>query len=86
MTDDPFNPLSSVQYLTASAEASKGTIYPVSRPCIRNTHTFHAGAITALLTNPIWVVKVRMFTSPPDDPQAYRGLIRALPLFVSLVL
>ncbi|KIO18206.1 glycosyltransferase family 39 protein [Tulasnella calospora MUT 4182] len=33
-----------------------------------------ASAITALLTNPIWVVKVRLFTTPPNDPNAYRGL------------
>lgn len=34
-----------------------------------------ASAITALLTNPIWVVKVRMFTTKPEAPTAYRGLI-----------
>ncbi|KAG8699323.1 hypothetical protein FRC09_006685, partial [Ceratobasidium sp. 395] len=33
-----------------------------------------ASAITALLTNPIWVVKVRMFTTQPGQPGAYRGL------------
>jgi hypothetical protein len=39
------------------------------------------GAVTAILTNPIWVVKVRMFTTHPKDPTAYRGLWRAcLPL------
>ncbi|PIL36631.1 transporter [Ganoderma sinense ZZ0214-1] len=26
------------------------------------------------MTNPIWVVKVRMFTTRPDDPTAYRNL------------
>ncbi|KDN35369.1 hypothetical protein RSAG8_11643, partial [Rhizoctonia solani AG-8 WAC10335] len=31
-------------------------------------------AITALLTNPIWVVKVRVFTTQPGQPGAYRGL------------
>ncbi|KIK55381.1 hypothetical protein GYMLUDRAFT_47936 [Collybiopsis luxurians FD-317 M1] len=33
-----------------------------------------ASAVTAVMTNPIWVVKVRMFTSPPGSPHAYRGL------------
>ncbi|KAE9399123.1 mitochondrial FAD carrier protein [Gymnopus androsaceus JB14] len=33
-----------------------------------------ASAVTAVMTNPIWVVKVRMFTSPPNSPQAYGGL------------
>lgn len=29
------------------------------------------------MTNPIWVVKVRMFTTRPEDPTAYRSLWRA---------
>ncbi|KAJ7727901.1 mitochondrial carrier domain-containing protein [Mycena metata] len=33
-----------------------------------------ASAATAILTNPIWVVKVRMFTTRPDSPNAYRGV------------
>ncbi|CAE6420736.1 unnamed protein product [Rhizoctonia solani] len=33
-----------------------------------------ASVITALLTNPIWVVKVRVFTTQPGEPGAYRGL------------
>ncbi|KAA1465946.1 mitochondrial carrier [Dentipellis sp. KUC8613] len=33
-----------------------------------------ASAVTAVLTNPIWVVKVRMFTSTAESPTAYRGL------------
>ncbi|CAE6530788.1 unnamed protein product, partial [Rhizoctonia solani] len=33
-----------------------------------------ASIITALLTNPIWVVKVRVFTTQPGQPGAYRGL------------
>ncbi|TFY82922.1 hypothetical protein EWM64_g1086 [Hericium alpestre] len=36
------------------------------------------GAVTAILTNPIWVVKVRMFTSKADSPTAYRGLWHGL--------
>ncbi|KAH8102804.1 mitochondrial FAD carrier protein [Phellopilus nigrolimitatus] len=35
-----------------------------------------ASAATAILTNPIWVVKVRMFTTRADAPEAYRGLWR----------
>lgn len=39
------------------------------------TQRLFTGAVTALLTNPIWVVKVRLFTTKPDSPNAYRGLI-----------
>ncbi|KAH9025979.1 mitochondrial FAD carrier protein [Lactarius pseudohatsudake] len=33
-----------------------------------------ASAVTAILTNPIWVVKVRTFTAPLNSPAAHRGL------------
>ncbi|KNZ77684.1 Mitochondrial folate transporter/carrier [Termitomyces sp. J132] len=33
-----------------------------------------ASAVTAILTNPFWLVRVRMFTSRADSPSAYRGL------------
>lgn len=33
-----------------------------------------ASAITAMLTNPIWVVKTRVFASSRTNPTAYRGL------------
>ncbi|ORY32165.1 putative flavin-adenine dinucleotide transporter [Naematelia encephala] len=33
-----------------------------------------ASAITAMLTNPIWVVKTRIFGTPKSDPTAFRGL------------
>ncbi|KAH9019579.1 mitochondrial FAD carrier protein [Lactarius deliciosus] len=41
-----------------------------------NTFSFRPkrGAVTAILTNPIWVVKVRTFTAPPNSPAAHRGL------------
>lgn len=32
------------------------------------------GAVTAIITNPLWLVRVRMFTSRADSPTAYRGL------------
>ncbi|KAL7281985.1 hypothetical protein ACG7TL_003452 [Trametes sanguinea] len=37
-----------------------------------------ASAVTAIMTNPIWVVKVRMFTTAPKDPKAYRSLWHGL--------
>ncbi|TBU50557.1 mitochondrial FAD carrier protein [Dichomitus squalens] len=37
-----------------------------------------ASAVTAIMTNPIWVVKVRMFTTKPSDPTAYRSLWHGL--------
>ncbi|EGO01458.1 hypothetical protein SERLA73DRAFT_176733 [Serpula lacrymans var. lacrymans S7.3] len=33
-----------------------------------------ASAVTAIMTNPIWVVKVRMFTTRADSSTSYRGL------------
>jgi solute carrier family 25 folate transporter 32 len=32
------------------------------------------GSLTAVITNPLWLIRVRMFTSEPNDPGAYRGL------------
>jgi solute carrier family 25 folate transporter 32 len=37
-----------------------------------------ASAITAMITNPIWVVKTRVFATPASDPNAYSGLWRSL--------
>ncbi|KAH9950169.1 mitochondrial FAD carrier protein [Amylocystis lapponica] len=37
-----------------------------------------ASAVTAIMTNPIWVVKVRMFTTQRNDPTSYRGLWHGL--------
>ncbi|KAI0253450.1 mitochondrial carrier domain-containing protein, partial [Lactifluus subvellereus] len=37
-------------------------------------YSAEASAVTAILTNPIWVVKVRTFTAPPNSPAAHRGL------------
>ncbi|KAL0580249.1 mitochondrial FAD carrier protein flx1 [Marasmius crinis-equi] len=37
-----------------------------------------ASAVTAVMTNPLWVVRVRMFTSNPNSPTAYRGVFHGL--------
>ncbi|KAH8102287.1 mitochondrial FAD carrier protein [Cristinia sonorae] len=41
-------------------------------------YSAQASAVTAIITNPIWVVKVRMFTTRADDPTAYRSLSHGL--------
>ncbi|KAF9526275.1 mitochondrial FAD carrier protein [Crepidotus variabilis] len=33
-----------------------------------------ASAVTAVMTNPLWLIRVRMFASTADTPKAYRGL------------
>ncbi|KAM6495496.1 Mitochondrial carrier domain containing protein [Amanita muscaria] len=37
-----------------------------------------ASAATAVLTNPLWLVRVRIFASPPSAPPPYRGLYDGL--------
>jgi solute carrier family 25 folate transporter 32 len=37
-----------------------------------------AGLLTSLVTNPVWVVKTRMFTQPVDDPQRYKNVFDGL--------
>lgn len=44
-------------------------------PCDSTDETL-VGAVTAILTNPLWVVKVRMFTTNAETPTAYRNLWR----------
>ncbi|ESK96915.1 mitochondrial fad carrier protein [Moniliophthora roreri MCA 2997] len=41
-----------------------------------------ASAVTAIMTNPLWVVRVRMFTSQANSPDAYRGLFHGLQTIV----
>ena len=37
-----------------------------------------AAAVTVLLTNPLWMVKTRLFMQKPGNPSNYRGLFDAL--------
>ena len=73
-TGDPNYKFSSLTTLMYSAEASE---LISGDPCTCGTILHYpppTGAVTALMTNPIWVVKVRLFTTKQGAPQAYRGL------------
>ncbi|KAI5452538.1 mitochondrial FAD carrier protein flx1 [Naganishia albida] len=56
-----------------------------SDPSYQTTSSQHllaaaeASAVTAMLTNPIWVVKTRVFASTLQNPTPYKGLIDGLP-------
>lgn len=41
------------------------------------------GVVTAIITNPLWVVKTRMYTTRANSPLAYRGVSRMHPLLLS---
>ena len=60
-----------VRVLLASLDGTLLTSLPLLR---------RLGVVTAILTNPIWVVKVRTFAAPPNSPAAHRGLWSTCPL------
>lgn len=74
--DDPHLRLSAASYLLHSAQASSQSPHVFVSVLWYTNCGFLSGAVTAVLTNPIWVVKVRMFTTRDGSPTAYRGLWR----------
>ena len=78
--DDPTYRTTSSQHLLAAAEASTSTVQacyssPSADRVPREFPLLITGAITAMATNPIWVVKTRVFATGRRDP-AYSGLWR----------
>lgn len=69
--DDPNFRLSPGAYLLCSAQASSQASVLLMLLVLTR---INPGAVTAMMTNPIWVVKVRMFTTRADSPTAYRNL------------
>ena len=76
---DPSVKLGAGQHLLASAESGE----PLNGHKFRDLAVlicFNSGIITAVMTNPLWVVKTRMFTTAPDSPLAYKNVFGALSL------
>jgi solute carrier family 25 (mitochondrial folate transporter), member 32 len=73
---DITKPLSAHEYLICSAQASSHSQFKEVKELmfLRDTLLFFTGAVTAIITNPLWLVRVRMFASRADTPTAYRGL------------
>lgn len=65
--------LSAAQYLICSAEASADRLSALRLFwCWISQHP--KGAVTAVITNPLWLVRVRMFATTKESPGAYKGL------------
>ena len=76
---DPSVKLGAGQHLLASAESGICDLTRSRDGNVKLTTTCSAGIITAVMTNPLWVVKTRMFTSTPGSPGAYKNVFRAAP-------
>jgi len=75
--------LTSGKTLVYAAEASQ--LYSIPSGPHEGADVAFPGAVTSILTNPIWVVKIRMFTTHPKDPAAYRNTWRTSPPSVPTV-
>lgn len=65
--------LSPAQHLLASAESGRQTRCRLGVHRSSHLPDFE-GIITAILTNPLWVVKTRMFTTTSSSPHAYKNV------------
>ncbi|KAI9429486.1 hypothetical protein H4582DRAFT_2028421 [Lactarius indigo] len=68
----------SIFFSTISSSAARQSTRQTAPDGLPISSLFRRSAVTAILTNPIWVVKVQTFTAPPSSPAAYRGLLSAL--------
>lgn len=71
---DITKPLSAAQYLMCSAEASAGCFSVLRLSMLNFLISYPKGAVTAIITNPLWLVRVRMFATTKESPGAYKGL------------
>ena len=77
---DITKPLSAAQYLMCSAEASTGCFSPLYLSMLNLP--IPKGAVTAIITNPLWLVRVRMFATTKESPGAYKGLWGLLTIYL----
>lgn len=67
--------LTSSDYFVASGAAG---MYPMERQFILDrtlTNLGHTGILTAIMTNPIWVIKTRMLSTGSQTPGAYPSVV-----------
>lgn len=69
---DITKPLSASEYLICSAQASSQFLSQISQSWTLTC--LSVGAVTAAMTNPLWLVRVRMFTTRADSTTSYKGL------------